>query len=929
MRNSVYAALLAATCLVSPALAAEAAPVASLVKQINVPHQQFVLKNGLRVIVHTDRKAPVVGVSVWYDVGSKHEPKGRSGFAHLFEHLMFGGSENVANFDETVISIGGANNNGSTWYDRTNYVETVPTGALDQMLFIESDRMGHLLGAVTQEKLDAQRGVVQNEKRQGDNQPYGLVEYAQTSGMIPADHPYGHSTIGSMADLDAASIEDVRSWFRQHYGPNNAVLVLAGDIDVKTARPMVERWFGNIPRGPQQKPIAVPVPTLTAPKAETLKDRVANVRIYRDWIVPGIDQKDAVALDVAASVLGGLASSRLDNALVRGEKIAVAVTASNQSFAQLGQFEVTVDVKPGNDPAAVAKRLDMIIADLVKNGPTPDEVQRVIMRTVSGRISGLEQVGGFGGKAVALAEGALYRNDSNFYKKQMEQMAAIKPADVRAAMARWLTRPVYALTVEPGERAPYEETKFTPAPPKAAAAIVPAVRPKPSPLGAIGDVAFPALTRVKLSNGIEVLYAQRTALPITQIALSLDAGRAADARGKLGTQALMLGLLDEGAAGLNSTQIAEAQERLGANITTSASADRTTINLWSLSANLSPSLGLYADIVLKPDFASTEVDRLRAQQLVQIEAELKQPQGMAGRVLPPVLFGADHPYGVAGSGSGTKESVSRLTRDDVVAFHNLWVRPDKAKIFVVSDRPLGEVQSALEARFGSWKPTGAAGAKPTETAIPAPRPRIILVNRPDSPQSFILGGQVLPLKGNADLDTLVTANENLGAGFLSRLNLDLRETKGWSYGVRGSVNRYAGDVSYTVSAPVQADKTGESVAALIADIKAFVTDKGITAEEFDRTINGNIRELPGNFERASDVLSGMQRNELYGRPDTYYAGEASRLRAMTRQGMDGAIRAVLQPDQFVWVVVGDAKIVKPQLEKLGLPVEEASVAGSN
>jgi zinc protease len=242
---------------------------------------------------------------------------------------------------------------------------------------------------------------------------------------------------------------------------------------------------------------------------------------------------------------------------------------------------------------------------------------------------------------------------------------------------------------------------------------------------------------------------------------------------------------------------------------------------------------------------------------------------------------------------------------------------------------LGEVQSALEARFGTWRPTGSGGIKPVDTAIPAPKPRIILVNRPDSPQSFILGGQVLPLKGNADIDTLVTANENLGSGFLSRLNLDLREVKGWSYGVRGSINRYAGDISYTVSAPVQSDKTGESVAALISDIKEFVTTKGVTAEEFDRTINGSIRELPGNFERAGDVLSGMQRNELYGRPDTYYAGEATRLRAMTRQGMDSAMRAVLKPDQFVWVVVGDAKIVKPQLEKLGLPVEEVSVAGSN
>ncbi len=932
MRRTFPIALLAATCLSAPVLSADPAPapVSSLVRQVNIPHKQFVLKNGLRVIVHTDRKAPVVAVSIWYDVGSKHEPKGKTGFAHLFEHLMFNGSENSpGDFFEPLQNMGATDYNGTTWFDRTNYFQTVPKSALERTLWLESDRMGYLLGAVTQEKLDNQRGVVQNEKRQGDNQPFGLVEYAQVEAMVPADHPYGHSTIGSMADLDAASMEDVRGWFRQHYGPNNAVLVLAGDIDVAAAKPMVERWFGAISRGPQQKPVAVPVPTLPAPKTETMKDRVANVRLYRNWMVPGIDHKDSVALDVAASVLGGLASSRLDNALVREEKLAVAVTAGNQSFAQLGGFEVTVDVRPGVEPAAAAKRLDEIMAELIKTGPTADEVQRVVMRSVSGRISGLEQVGGFGGKAVALAEGALYRKDSNFYKRQMQQLAATTPAQVKAAMQRWLTRPVYALTVEPGERAAYENAKGAPTVTTPAAALTPVARPKPPEMGAISDLDFPDVSRTKLSNGVELVYAQRTAVPVTQISISLDAGHSADPRDKLGLQALTLGLLDEGAAGMNSRQIAEAQERLGATITTSTSMDRTTLNVWSLSANLPATLGLFSDVVLKPDFAPAEVERLRNQQLARIASELKQPQGMAGRVLPAVIYGVNHPYGVSGSGSGNVGTVSNITRDDVVAFHHSWVRPEKAKIFVVSDRPLAEIKSAIEARFGGWASSGTAGTKLATSAVPVPSPRILLVNRPDSPQSLILGGQALPVKGTDDLDTLLSANENLGSGFLSRLNMDLRESKGWSYGVRGSVNRVAGSVSYTVSAPVQADKTGESVGALIADIKEFLGPKGITTEEFDRTVSGNIRELPGSFEQASDVLTGMQRNDLYGRPDTYYESSASRIRAMTRQGMDAAIRAVVKPDQFIWVVVGDAKIVKPQLEKLGLPVEQVSVAGSN
>ncbi len=440
--------------LAAPAMAQTAKPasLAPLVKKLDIPYKQFTLKNGLRVIVHTDRKAPVVAVAVWYDVGSKHEPVSKTGFAHLFEHLMFGGSENVANFDETVVALGASNNNGTTWFDRTNYFQTVPTGALERMLFVESDRMGWLLGAVSQNTLDAQRGVVQNEKRQGDNQPYGLVEYAQLAALLPPDHPYAHSTIGSMADLQNASMEDVRGWFRQHYGPNNAVLVLAGDVDVKTAKPMVERMFGSIARGPQQAKMAVPVPSLSAPKQEVMKDNVANVRIHRQWVVPGEDNKDATPLSVAGAVLGGLASSRLDNALVRGEQLAVSVTAGYQGFAQLGFFEVTADVKPGVDPELVNKRLDEIIGTLVSQGPTADEIERVVARTVSGQLGGMEQVGGFGGKATQLAEGALYKNDPGDYRKQVKALVSVTPAQVKDAMGRWLTRPAYDLRFPPGPR---------------------------------------------------------------------------------------------------------------------------------------------------------------------------------------------------------------------------------------------------------------------------------------------------------------------------------------------------------------------------------------------------------------------------------------------------------------------------------------------
>ncbi len=953
--RKLFAALIASALIAAPAIGKETAPAptSALIKAVNIPHEQFTLGNGLRVIVHTDRKAPIVAVSVWYDVGSKHEPKGKTGFAHLFEHLMFNGSENSpGDFFEPLQRMGATDFNGTTWFDRTNYFENVPTGGLERTLWLESDRMGHLVGGIDQTKLTNQIGVVQNEKRQGDNQPYGMVEYAQIKAMIPADHPYGHSTIGSMGDLTGASLDDVKGWFRQHYGPNNAVLVLAGDIDARTAKPLVEKYFGDIPRGPQQSPIPVPVPTLSAPKSEVLKDRVANVRIYRNWTIPGLNDADAVPLDVAGSVLGGLASSRLDNALVRDEKLAVGVTAGAQLFAQLGFFEVTADVRPGVDPDLVAKRLDEIVADFIAKGPSEDEVKRVATRQIASRIAGLEAVGGFGGKAVALAEGELYSNDADFYKKSLARYASVTPAEVTASMQKWLTRPVYALRVVPGERDAYEEAgikaggaTFAPsyyrgpaagerplAPParvaeeKPAAPVVGARRTPQPALGATTDLKFPVVSRAKLKNGMSVIYAKRNAVPITQVSLSFDAGNAADPRDKLGTQLLMLGLLDEGAGARNSVQIAEAQERLGATISSSASMDTTSIGLFSLSANLAPSLALYADIIRNPTFDASEVERLRNQQLSRVAAEMTSPGAIANRVLPPLLFGADHPYGISFNGSGDPASIAKITRDDLVAFHRRWIRADKCTFFVVSDQPLSAIVKALNAQFGSWQSSGEAGVKPMGAKAIAPNPRIILVNRPDSPQSMILGGQVMPLKGTDNLETLIIANEVLGTtAILSRLDADLRETKGWSYGVRGKIERLVGDVPYIISAPVQADKTGDSIAALLADIKDFLGPKGVTTEEHARTIEGDIRELPGSFEVAGDVLGGMQRNALYKRGDDYYNGLASRYRAMTASDLDASIRGVLKPDAFLWVVVGDAKIVRPQLDKLGLKVEEMEI----
>lgn len=907
-----------------------AAPLAELIRPVDIPHEKFTLANGLTVIVHTDRKAPIVAVSTWYDVGSKHEPKGKTGFAHLFEHLMFNGSENApGDFFAPLREVGATDFNGTTSFDRTNYFETVPRAALERALFLESDRMGYLLGAITQGVLDEQRGVVQNEKRQGDNQPYGMVRYKMTEGLFPEGSPYHHSVIGSMADLDAASLEDVKTWFRSHYGPNNAVLVLAGDITAAEARPLVEKYFGKIPKGPESARPAITVPTLSAPKSETIRDRVATTRVMRMWAVPGMDSADATALDVAAGALGGLGSSRLDNVLVRQERLAVSVSASNQTLAQAGMFVISMDVRPGVDAKQAAQRLDQVVADFLRTGPTKEEVQRVATVAVSRTVSGLESVGGFGGKAVALAQGELYLGDPDFYKKELQRLAAVTPAVAKAAANKWLSRPVYALTVENGARDAYEESQGAPKVAEAPVAPTPAAAQGPAKgtrgdlpsVGQVQELSFPVIQRARLSNGIELVYAQRDAVPVTQIAVSFDAGVAADPAGKLGTQALTLAVMDEGTTSRNSVALAEEQERLGTSIFTSSTPDLTYVGLGGPSANLGSSVTLLADIVRNPAFAPAEVERLKATQLARIGQEMTSPYGLANRAMPPLLYGKDSPYAKLAAGSGDPAAVQALTRADLVAFHQAWLRPDKAKIFVTSDRPLAEVQAALEKGFGDWRATGQGGTKNFAAAPEQVSPRIVLIDRPDSPQSLIYAGQLTPEKGTDDLLALTTANDALGGNFLSRINMDLREEKHWSYGAHGSVDQMPNAVSYVVSAPVQADRTGDSIAAVQEQVRGFLTTNGMTSQEFDRTITGETRELTGKFETSSAILNAMITNDLLKRPDDYYAGITDQYRGFTLAELNAAARKALDPDRFVYVVVGDAKVVRPQLDRLGMPVE--------
>ncbi|WP_028008390.1 M16 family metallopeptidase [Solimonas flava] len=913
MKRLVLAAALTAASFT--AAAKPASDAAAAFPDVRIAYERHILPNGLTLIIHEDHKAPVVAVNVWYHVGSKDERPGRTGFAHLFEHLMFNGSEHYNDeFFRALEPAGATKMNGTTWLDRTNYFENVPVSALDRTLWLESDRMGHLLGAIDQARLDEQRGVVLNEKRQGENEPYGKVDDFIAQATYPAGHPYSWTTIGSEADLNAASLADVKAWFQEHYGAANATLVIAGDVQPAEVLKKVQTYFGDIPSGPPLKHQGPWIAKMQGEKRATLQDRVPQARLYQVWNIPGFCDPDANLLSLAASVLGDGKNSRLYKRLVYQDQIATKVSVGIGPFEIGSQLTIDAMVKAGGDPAAVERAIDEEVQRFLREGPSAEELARVKTAVFASALRGLERIDGFGGKSAQLAQYQVYCGTPERYTEELQEVRRATPQQVRTAAQRWLSDGVFKLDVEPF--------------PEYATAAQGADRSQLPALGEPPALQLPPLQRATLSNGLRIVLAERHAAPVVQLSLLTDAGYAADAGIAPGTAKLTLDMLDEGAGRYDALQLAAAADALGALIGTGSTLDTSYVRLNALKAKLQPSLALYADVVLRPNFPDRELARLKKLQIAAIQQEKAQAFGIARRLYTQLLYGADHAYANPSSGTGSEASVAALQVDDLRAFYRRWLRPDNATLLIVGDTTLAEIQPLLEQQFGSWKaPAAPLPQKNLATVALPEQPRFVLVNKTGAEQTLLMAAELAPPKADPDDLAMQLASTALGGNFVSRLNMNLREDKHWSYGAFSVIGGAKAQRPFFAYAPVQTDKTVESIQEMQRELAAAIDRRPLTQQEVDFARNSVVLALPGDNETAAELAGSYSTILTYGLPDDYWNAIVGKLDALTPDAVNAAARRLVRPQSLTWIVVGDLSKIEAPVRQLaaGMGVRDVRV----
>ena len=936
---------------------------------------EYRLANGLRVILHEDHSTPIVGVNLWYHVGSKNETPGKTGYAHLFEHMMFQGSKNYDDDYFKPMQESGGTLNGSTNTDRTNYWEVVPANFLELALFMEADRMGGLLDVLNGAKLANQRDVVKNEKRQNyDNRPYGLVGAKINETLYPKDHPYHWLTIGSLDDLSKASIEDISGFFRRYYTPNNASLCIAGDFRPEQARAWVEKYFGPIARGPELPPLNPPQPVVSEMKRVELEDRVTLPRIYMVWPSQPQYTGDEAPTDTLSTILGGGKSSRLYKTLVYERQIAQDVFAFNNTGELAGQFQIVATAKPGKKLEELEGAINEEIEKIKQTPPTPEELERAYNAREASFIYSLQTVGGFGGKNDQLNQYATFLSRPDYFQADLARYRSVAAKDVQRMAQQYLTDKRLVFTVMPrakgrtaaNEPAPEAPAKAATSPSQqtggtAQATATPTGGDKPAgaqtvpktearattPAGsappqtaapgggekkrssaaqeasqanlpkpqADPTLRLPTLQRRKLSNGLEVLIVEHHELPVVNMNLVVKSGAATDPAGSAGLAAVTADLLDEGTKTRSALDISDALTSIGARLSTGAGWDASSAELLTLTRHLDHALDIYADVITNPAFDAAEFGRVRARRLASLQQQRDDANAVANVVYASLLYGREHPYGH--SLGGNEQSLGAISEADVRRFYETYYRPNNAALVVVGDVTPASIIPKLERAFAGWK-RGDVPAPVDVNAQPPARDHatVYIVDKPGAAQSVIQIGQVGVARSTPDYFPLLVMNSMLGGAFVSRINLNLREDKGYTYGARSAFDYRRGAGPFTASAGVFTNVTKEAVAEFLKELRGIRGEIPVTDKELTYFKQSLVRGFPRGFETPEQIAGRLTDLVLYGLPDDYFNHYTERVNAVTRADIERVASRYLDPGRMAILVVGDRKVIEPGLRSL-------------
>ena len=906
-----------------PLLLALAGSAAAEVPQVR--YDKTTLPNGLEVILVEDHRLPIVAVNIWYHVGPANEAPGLTGFAHLFEHMMFAGTRHLPRglADRLLEGAGATDSNGSTDYDRTNYYDTVPSNQLELALWVHADRMGYLLDVLDQTALSNQQDVVRNERRQSvENRPYGVVEEALNHALFPKTHPYYAAVIGSHADIQNAKLADVRDFFKRYYGPNNASIVIAGDIDKAKTRALVAKYFGSFKKSPPVVHPKVTTPAITRERRITVPDRVELPRLYMAWLTPPAFQPGDAELAVTAQILAGGKSSRLYKTLVYERQIAQEAAAAQNSNALTSTFIVDATARPGFEPSELETAIDAELKALRDKGPSEQEVERARNTIETAMLTSIEKLGGTG-LANQINQYNQYTGDPGYLPKDIERLRRVTAADVRRVAQAYLQPNARVIVAGVPGKPDLGPDVPTPPPPLAlkagrtdrAAGINrdEAWRRTPPKPGPAPRFTLPQGESFKLPNGLTVIVHPNPALPLVAAELVVKSGSDANPSDQPGLAGFTAQMLDEGTATRSAPRIADEIAQLGAFLGSAASSDASTVSLLALRSTFPQALDVLADVVLHPAFPTAEVERQRASRIGDLTQQRDDPASIAAVAAAGALYGPDHPYGYGQL--GTEPAIRATTREDIVRFWRRHYLPDNAALVVSGDITADELRALATARFGGW---GRADAAVTSVGDPSStRARLVIVDKPGAPQTALRVTTIAAARKTPDYPAMQVMNAALGGLFSSRINLNLRENKGYSYGVFSAFRYDRTPGPFIIAGSVRTDVTGPAVTEIFKEVNGM-RDKPLPAAELAGARDSQVYSLPGQFETNSGIGASLAETFVFDLPADYWRTLPDRYRAVTAAQVQAAAQKYLKPDQLKVIAVGDRAAILPQLQKLGL-----------